>query len=50
MVSGVILGDIFGVEMAYMIAFGIIVIALLFSIRELLDDERLKRKVLEEMP
>jgi len=49
MVMGVILGDIFGSEWAYLIAFFIIVLAVFFSVRELWDDERLKSKVLEEM-
>jgi len=49
MVLGVILGDLFGVKWAYLISVGIIVMVLIFSAKVLLDDETMKRKVLEEM-
>jgi hypothetical protein len=49
MVLGVILGDLFGVEMAYLISIVIIVLVLIFSMRELFDDERLKRRIFNEM-
>ena len=49
MVLGVILGDIFGVEWAYLITIFIIVAVLLFSFRVLLDDEGVRDRVFEEM-
>jgi len=45
MVLGVILGDLFGVEWAYLISVGIIVVVLIFSAKVLLDDETMKRKI-----
>ncbi len=49
MVLGVILGDLFGVEWAYLISIVIMVLVLILSMRELFDDERLKKKILNEM-
>jgi len=49
MVLGVILGDIFGVEWAYLITIFIIVAVLLFSFRVLLDDDGVRDRVFEEM-
>ena len=49
MVLGVILGDVFAVEWAYLISMVIIVLVLIFSIRELFDDERLKKRIFDEM-
>ncbi len=49
MVLGVILGDVFGVEWAYLISMVIIVLVLIFSIGELFDDERLKKRIFDEM-
>ncbi|CAA6822266.1 MAG: Major facilitator superfamily MFS-1 [uncultured Sulfurovum sp.] len=49
MVLGVILGDVFGVEWAYMISVVIIIVVLLFSFRVLLDDKVLKLKIFNEM-
>jgi len=49
MVLGVILGDVFGAEWAYLISMVIIILVLIFSIKELWDDERLKNRIFEEM-
>ena len=49
MVSGVLLGDFFGAKWAYLISFGLIVLVLLFSIKELFDDKHLKNRILEEL-
>ena len=49
MFLGVILGDVFGVEWAYLISIVIMVVVLILSMRELFDDERLKKKILNEM-
>jgi hypothetical protein len=49
MVLGVILGDLFGVEWAYLISVGIIVMVLFFSAKLLFNDETMKMKVFEEM-
>jgi len=49
MVLGVILGDLFGVEWAYLISVGIIVMVLIFSAKLLFNDETMKKRVLEEM-
>lgn len=49
MVLGVILGDIFGVEWAYLISFWIIVLVLILSTKEILNDVNLKERILKEM-
>jgi len=49
MVSGVLLGDFFGAKWGYLISFGLIVLVLLFSIKELFDDKSLKNRILEEL-
>lgn len=49
MVLGVILGDLFGVEWAYLISMVIILLVLIFSMREFFDDERLKKRIFDEM-
>ena len=49
MVLGVILGDLFGVELAYLVSIMIIVLVLLFSFRVLLKDEELKETIAKEI-